>query len=60
MQGLKLSSQVSYSTMESSLPITAGQLTFAPALASVHFTSVTEANVPFAVDVVRNISLIHQ
>lgn len=55
-QGLKLSSQVSYSTVESSSFITVGQLTFAPALASVHFTSVTGAIVPFAVDIVSSIS----
>uniref|UniRef100_A0A1X7VF86 Staphylococcus aureus surface protein A n=3 Tax=Amphimedon queenslandica TaxID=400682 RepID=A0A1X7VF86_AMPQE len=51
LQGLKLSSQVSYSTVESADPITVGEVTFLPALASVHFTSVTSASVLFPIDV---------
>ena len=51
LQGLKLSSQVSYSTVESADPITVGEVTFSPALASVHFTSVSGATVPFPIDV---------
>lgn len=53
VQGLKLSSRVSYSTVASTDPITIGEVTFSPAMASVHFTSVSEANVPFPTDVVR-------
>ena len=52
VRGLKLSSQVKYSTVQSSESITFGKLTFEPAIASVHFTSVTEANVIFNIDVV--------
>jgi G-protein coupled receptor 98 len=51
ISGVKLSSQVRYSTSEPLDSIIIGKLTFAPAMASVHFTSVDAVNVIFNVDV---------